>query len=462
MKLLSSQRGGRLRVVSLLFLLSMLLPALPAVAQKFYYEGGYFEKNGTKWNEYKPQERTGVWNTFTETDSFDPSYYVIDNGLCKVAVPKSSSKDFLILLKGQDKWQFKYKSVSGASDMVGTPFVSQSNRVRDRLAFHRAYFNEGGVCILSAYCLLLEYANSTDAIIPSFDSYDVMSEYLKYHNSLEPLQLKSASYIRDNHKAGEKYVSDAINGYCMSRGWSGLIQLVNFHDWLAVHQDYARHVEVAEHGIRRLGKMGNTNQGLPFAYERISHFMMANSDPAGDYDHAAVIVYYVPEVSSYHAVFLGYDKDGYFMRGPNFYDKFTDNVCDFGFRFGKDAQVVDYLVMKIKRPTGEELKSGWKYLANTSAVSGALKVPVGVKSVRINPSSQNGGTLRMVSKSNPSFVVELSPKLETKHIRVNGLVSQHGRLTSNGMVEFDMQQICPDLQIVSYTSDFNIKDVRYQ
>lgn len=78
-------------------------------AQKFYYEGGYFEKNGEKWFEYKPTEKDGVWNQFTEVDNQE-NFYVIDNGLCQVAVPKSTSYNFLIKLKGQSEWQFKYTS----------------------------------------------------------------------------------------------------------------------------------------------------------------------------------------------------------------------------------------------------------------------------------------------------------------------------------------------------------------
>lgn len=226
-----------------------MLCCIGTSAQKFYYDGGYFEKMGNQWYEYKPEQKAGVWNRFTQTDSTDNDYYIIDNGACKVAVPKTIGKDFLILLKGHDDWQFKYKSV--AAPVESTPKVKAGQASapgqyvpRDRRAFHRAYFNEGGVCILGAYCLLLDYANSTANTIPDFDSYDVMAEYMRYQNTLEPTGQLSAQYIRDNHREGERTVSKAINGYCMARGWSGLLQVNNFHKWLATQQPWAEHIDI--------------------------------------------------------------------------------------------------------------------------------------------------------------------------------------------------------------------------
>jgi len=110
------------------FFFLMLLFAVVCVnanAQKFYYEGGYFEKNGSKWFEYKPSQKDGVWNWFDEVDDQE-YYYVIDNGNCQVAVPKSTSYNFLIKLKGETEWKFKYKSAR-AED------ASEASAIRARL-----------------------------------------------------------------------------------------------------------------------------------------------------------------------------------------------------------------------------------------------------------------------------------------------------------------------------------------
>lgn len=98
----------------LLLALFFIVICVNTNAQKFYYEGGYFEKVGSKWYEYKPSQQDGVWNQFTEVDDQE-NFYVIDNGLCQVAVPKSTSYDFLIKLKSETEWKFKYKSAHSQS-----------------------------------------------------------------------------------------------------------------------------------------------------------------------------------------------------------------------------------------------------------------------------------------------------------------------------------------------------------
>lgn len=460
-----------LRFISVVLLLSV---STLAFAQKFYYEGGYFEKQGNKWYEYKPDQKAGVWNWFTETDASNDDFYIIDNGSCKVSVPKTPDKDFYILLKGQNDWKFKYKSTAAPSKGKSEVVSDIARSPRDRRAFHRAYFNEGGVCILASYCLLLDYANSTAGIIPDFDSYDVMSEYLRFHNTLEPVQQLSPAYIRENHREGERVVSKAINGYCIDRGWSGLIQVANFHNWLSKNKDWAGHIEIAERGLERTGSLNCTGHTLPFAYSSLKEILGQNADENREYDYAAILIYYVKDASSYHAVFLGCDKDGFFMRGPNFYDKFTDTTCDFNFRFNPDSPIEEYIIMKIKRPDRSEDYNRWRTFdgslfrsSTTVRDESKLDRPIPVRSIKVDPKKRSGNknlfaNISMASKSDPSFTVDFSYALVEKSLKVNGKHVGGGRTTSDGFIEYDLKQICPDLQITSFTPGFDFDNFYYQ
>lgn len=460
-----------LRFISIALL---LLVSSVTYAQRFYYEGGYFEKQGNKWYEYKPEQKAGVWNWFNETDATDDDFFIIDNGNCKVSVPKSPDKDFYIQLKGRQDWQFKYKSVAVSNKEKPDVGTNNVKAPRDRRAFHRAYFNEGGVCILASYCLLLDYANSTANIIPEFDSYDVMSEYMRFQNTLEPVRQLSAPYLRSNHREGEQIVSKAINGYCIARGWSGLIQVKNFHNWLSNNKDWTKHIEIVERGLDRVGRLNSTPQPLPYAYPTLKETLSRNADDSGDYDYAAIVIYFVEEASSFHAIFLGCDKNGFFMRGPNFFDKFTDTTCDFDFRFTPDAPIAEYIIMKIKRPDRSEDYDRWKTFNSVAfhsdtKVSGDMKLnnPIPVRSLKVDPKKRVGNknlfaSVLMSSKSDPSFTVKFSYAYADKTININEKMGWGGRITSDGLVEYDLMQICPDLQIVSYTPGFDFDNFCYQ
>lgn len=415
-----------------------------------------------------------MWNHFTETYATNDNYYIIDNGNCKVAVPKNPENHFYIKLKGETKWQFKYKSVNEYDKNTAENILESAKTPRDRNAFHRAYFNEGGVCILAAYCLLLDYANSTANIIPDFDSYDVMSEYLRFHNTFEPVQQLSGANIRTNHREGERAVSKAINGYCMARGWSGLIQVANFHNWLGKNKPWAEHIEIVERGLDRIGKLNNTQEPLSYAYPTLTEVLSRNTDDNGDYDYAAILIYYVESASSYHAIFLGCDKNGYFMRGPNFFDKFIDTTCDFDFKFTPDAPITEYIIMKIKRPSRSDDIDGWKtfnssafHSDQTDAKDRKLTNPIPVRSIKVDPRNKVNNknlyaSVSMASKSDPSFTVVFSYSTQEKSIKVNGKLGWGGRTTPNGLIEYDLQQICPDLQIISYTPGFDFNNFYYQ
>ena len=88
---------------------------------------------------------------------------------------------------------------------------------RDRNSFHHRHYNLGGVCLLSSYGFMLEYSNSTNSVISPFDNYDVMSKYLKFHNTLESVEQLSKSDIIHNTLQSERIISKAINNYCIAR-----------------------------------------------------------------------------------------------------------------------------------------------------------------------------------------------------------------------------------------------------
>ena len=461
-----------------LLILIMVVANAAVYGQKFYYEGGYFEKVGGKWYEYKPEKKDGVWNWFTETGIHSDLFYIIDNGNCQVAVPKSPSNDFLIKLKGSDQWQFKYKSVR-ASDSRSSAGGSARRIARDRSAFHHAYFNEGGVCILASYCLLLEYGNSTNDVISDFDSYDVMSRYMDFHNTLEKTTPLSAGYLRGNHKDGEIAVSKAINNYCMARGWSGYVQVRDFHNWLRGNSAWAAHIEVVEQGIDRLGRKGNTTEGLPFAFDAISGYLDKNLDSDSDCDYAALLTFYLPEMKMFHAIMLGRDKQGYFMRGPNFYDKFTDTVCDFNFEYNADSRIVDYLVVKIARPDAAKCANKWKtFDANRFPTKEkvvnykprrVLANPLKVKSIRLDPengkkasNNNKSAKLRLVSASDSSYVLELGYSLPERTVQIDNEYKFWGRRTVGGLIEYDLGQLCSDLMIESFTPGFCFDNFYFQ
>lgn len=83
--------------------------AVSVFAQRHYYEGGFFEKKGNMWYEYKDTNPTKAVNWFTEQYT-DANFYVGDNGNCKIAIPKSTNNNFLLMYKNSDKWVFKYKN----------------------------------------------------------------------------------------------------------------------------------------------------------------------------------------------------------------------------------------------------------------------------------------------------------------------------------------------------------------
>lgn len=68
----------------------------------FTYEGGFFTKDSTLWNEYRPQLKEGVWATYTEYKTTD-DYHFLRNDSAEVKVPVYGSEAKEIRIKGSGK-----------------------------------------------------------------------------------------------------------------------------------------------------------------------------------------------------------------------------------------------------------------------------------------------------------------------------------------------------------------------
>lgn len=94
-------------------LLLLLLIGIPMAAQTFHHaDNGYFVKNGTSWEEYRPQDKQGVWATYLEYGT-SPLYYYIRNKTCEIAVPKNPTvNDFLIDLHDGNGLRLCYRHLN--------------------------------------------------------------------------------------------------------------------------------------------------------------------------------------------------------------------------------------------------------------------------------------------------------------------------------------------------------------
>lgn len=97
------------------FLLGLLLSfAMTAFAQTtalVVYDGGYFIKNGDKWTEYRPQDKAGAWNEYSQYKEND-IFYFLNSKRCRVAVPKLACDKIFVDRKKNDDWQVVYNTIS--------------------------------------------------------------------------------------------------------------------------------------------------------------------------------------------------------------------------------------------------------------------------------------------------------------------------------------------------------------
>lgn len=337
---------------------------------------------------------------------------------------------------------------------------------RDRYCFHHRHYNEGGVCLLSSYGFVLEFANSTVDEIASFDNFDMMEKYLTYHSTLEPVQQLSADYLCNYQKEGEEVVSQAINGYCMARHWSGYIQVQNFHEWLRTKTNWCDNIEIVDRVTISPGSDNLMN--------RISQYLLHNTDKDAQYDYAAVICFTIPN-SGNHSVFLGYDGT-FFIRDVNFTDRFYDNKASFDFTLDKSDRLFEYMIFKIKR-NARQNRGMWKPVL-TKNLGGILtnenkwmktSNPIKIKHLRFDHSKNVGidGTIYytsfvLKSPSHPGLEVEIANYFPKGHIRVNCEWKSIGQKVKGAIYEYDLEQIAKDLYVDLYHQNADFSAFSFQ
>ena len=95
----------RIFIIVMILMASISLPA-----QRVAYQGGYFEKKGDVWYEYK-DGKTGVHNHFNVYGE-DDNFWTGWNGRCYIAIPKNPSKNNFLLRFPNGDWQFKYTAIA--------------------------------------------------------------------------------------------------------------------------------------------------------------------------------------------------------------------------------------------------------------------------------------------------------------------------------------------------------------
>ena len=73
------------------------------------YQGGYFIQNGKTWYEYRPQDKDGIWNTYSQYSS-DENYFFIRNKSNNISIPKEKNNSIWILKN--NKWEVQYQTIN--------------------------------------------------------------------------------------------------------------------------------------------------------------------------------------------------------------------------------------------------------------------------------------------------------------------------------------------------------------
>lgn len=200
------------------------------------------------------------------------------------------------------------------------------------------YKQKGGNCLLSSYAFLLEYAGVFESGGSIRDVYDVFAAYLRFHNTLEPVECLTAQQIKEQGKEGEQKVGKAINSYCHAHGHiAGYQQIKAFHQWLT-EQGLIADIEI----VSIMPSIGEPrSKPIANVYQTVSSFLMQNDDQAY---YGALILY----LAGYgaHTVFLGYDGD-FFIRDSN-YSSVKGNSASFDFTFNAESPITEYMLFKIK------------------------------------------------------------------------------------------------------------------
>ena len=201
------------------------------------------------------------------------------------------------------------------------------------------YKQRGGTCLLASYAFLLEYAGVFQSNRFIRDVYDVLAEYLRFHNTLEPIECFSAEQIKTMGVEAERMIGKAINSYCIAHGQiAGYQQIKNFHQWLT-DRGAISHIDI----ITVMPPVGKPrSKPIVDAYKTLSDFLMKEDDR----DYFGALILYLAGKGA-HTVFLGYDGD-FFIRDSN-YSRETGNNASFGFIFNTQSLITEYMLFRIKK-----------------------------------------------------------------------------------------------------------------
>ena len=97
--------------ILLSLLLSFAVAAFAQTTALVAYEGGYFVKNGKKWKEYRPQDKTEAWNEYKQYKEND-IFYFLDSKRCRVAIPKLACDKIFVDRKKNENWEVVYNTIS--------------------------------------------------------------------------------------------------------------------------------------------------------------------------------------------------------------------------------------------------------------------------------------------------------------------------------------------------------------
>ena len=201
------------------------------------------------------------------------------------------------------------------------------------------YKQRGGTCLLASYAFLLEYAGIFQSSKFIRSVYDVFAEYLKFHNTLEPIECLTAEQIKSQGIEAERMVGKNINSYCFAHGHiAGYQQIKNFHLWLK-EKGIISNIDI----ITVMPPIGKPrSKPMADAYQTIEHFLKEESDQVY---YGALILYLAGKGA--HTVFLGYDGD-FFIRDSN-YSHETGNNASFDFKFSPNSPITEYMLFKINK-----------------------------------------------------------------------------------------------------------------
>ena len=163
------------------------------------YKGGYFIRSGNTWYEYRPQDKNGVWATYTQY-STDDNYYYVKNNNCKVSIPNSTNNSIWIK-KGNSDWTALYTTIN--------IYKYCPERSSQLFTYRNGFFVKNG----NRWKQYIPNKRS-NAVWNTYTQYDSNENYYYIKNSSDYLAIPRKSnnnfYLRKNGKWETLYTTLAL------------------------------------------------------------------------------------------------------------------------------------------------------------------------------------------------------------------------------------------------------------